>query len=194
VENYQFECGQYLAVIDAFKKHIPLSIASIPTDLPYLRIVFRPERNNPDSMLLDQLVQQKSIEISHPKGRVRYPRNHHQLLLIVKGTGISQALAIIDHSKAIHSTKDIKLLWVNNEGSIISRYQHFDSWLSQVDSMIFNDNDLSVWLKQNRSSINNANCILTGDPEFVYLTKKQLANNQIFLNSLQSDVFEYSPL
>jgi len=42
VENYQFECGQYLFVIDAFKNHIPLSIASTPTDLPYLRIVFKP--------------------------------------------------------------------------------------------------------------------------------------------------------
>ena len=194
MENYQFECGQYLFVIDAFKNHIPLSIASTPTDLPYLRIVFKPEHNNSDSLLLEHLVGQNSIEISRPKGSVRYPRDNNQLLLIVKGTGISQALAIIDHSKAMRSKKHIKLLWVNNDDSIISASQHFVSWLSQVDSMIFNDNELSVWLEQNHSSINNANCILTGDPDFVYLTKDKLTNSQIFLNSLQSDVFEYSPL
>ena len=187
--DYHFECGQYLEVVDQSKIFIPLSIASSPKILPYLRILFKPEKNNSDSLLLEQLVQQRTIEISSSKGNVRCPRDDQQTLLIVKGTGISQALAIIEHSRSAKSKYNIKLIWINGEESIGSAKEHFDYWLSQVDSVILHEKDLSLWLKKNRSSINSPNCILTGDPDFVYSTRDNLANNQIALNSLRSDVF-----
>ncbi len=190
-ENYHFECGQYLVVIDRSKK-IPLSIASSPIDLPCLRFVFKPEHNNSDSLLLEQLLRQKSIEVSSPKGKVRCPHDNQLLLLVAQGTGISQAIAFIDHLTTQFSNKNIKLLWVNNEEPSLAGAVNFDAWLSQVDSMIIHNEDLSLWLKQNRSSIINANCILTGDRDFVYWTKDKLTQNKIMLNSIQSDVFEYS--
>ena len=192
VEDYCFECGQYLEVIDQSKTFIPLSIASSPTGLPHLKILFKPEKHNSESLLLQQLIRQKSIEVSSPKGDVRCPEGDQQILLIVKGTGISQALAMIEHAKSAKSKPNIKLIWVSDEESINSTTEHFDSWLSLVDSTRLNEKDLSLWFKKNRTAISNPNCILTGDPDFVYSTRDNLANNQIALNSLQSDVFEYS--
>ena len=194
VEDYCFACGQYLEVIDQSKTFIPLSIASSPTGLPHLKILFKPEKHNSESLLLQQLIRQKSIEVSSPKGDVRYPEDGQQILLIVKGTGISQALAMIEHTESAKSKPNIKLIWVSDEESISSTTEHFDCWLSLVDSTRLNEKDLSLWLKKNRTAISNPNCILTGDPDFVYSTRDNLANNQIALNSLQSDVFEYSSL
>ena len=191
-EDYSFECGQYLEVIDQSKTFIPLSIASSPTGLPHLKILFKPEKHNSESLLLQQLIRQKSIEVSSPKGDVRYPEDDQQILLIVKGTGISQALAMIEHTESAKSKPNIKLIWVSDEESISSTTEHFDCWLSLVDSTRLNEKDLSLWLKKNRTAISNPNCILTGDPDFVYSTRDNLAKNQIALNSLQSDVFEYS--
>lgn len=192
-ENYIFSCGQYLDLIHSSGKKIPLSIASTPRALPNLRLVFKPESNNPDSQLLEKLIQEKVVKGSSAKGKVRYPENKNNLLLIAKGTGISQALGILEHSKETQAKKNITLLWVNQKTEEATVKDCFDVSSPNVDFHGLDEKELSAWIGQNTLWIKNANCIATGDPEFVYLTKNEIDRNHISLSSFQSDVLEYVP-
>ena len=192
-ENYIFSCGQYLDLIHPSGKKIPLSIASSPIALPNLRLVFKPESDNPDSQLLEKLIQERVVEGSSAKGKVRYPEDKNNLLLIAKGTGISQALGMLEHSKEVQAEKNIALLWVNQKTAEATVKEYFDVSSPNVDFQSLDERELSAWIAQSTLWIKNANCIVTGDPDFVYSTKNEIDRNHISLSSFQSDVLEYAP-
>ena len=133
------------------------------------------------------------VQGSSAKGKVRYPEDKNTLLLIAKGTGISQALGILEHSKETQAEKKITLLWVNQKTAEATVKEYFDVSSPNVDFQGLNERELSAWISQSILWIKNANCIVTGDPDFVYSTKNEIDRNHISLSSFQSDALEYAP-
>ncbi len=76
---------------------IPFSIASIPSTLPKLTLLYRSESGNPQAAAIDALcVAGTSWRLSLPYGRVRVdPRHAESLLLIVSGSAFAQAHSIV---------------------------------------------------------------------------------------------------
>ena len=60
--DFLFECGQYVNLVSLSGKEIPLSIASSPLDLPKLKIIYRPEFSNPDSLLLEKMLDEQKAK------------------------------------------------------------------------------------------------------------------------------------
>ena len=110
-DDFSFECGQYLNLVSLSGKEIPLSIASSPLDLPKLKVIYRPEFSNPDSLLLEEMLDQQTVDASSSLGSVRYPLDDKNLVLICKGTGISQAASMTEHCKLLSSPRKILLIW-----------------------------------------------------------------------------------
>ena len=64
-DDFSFEYSQYLNLVSLSGKEIPLSIASSPLDLPKLKVIYRPEFSNPDSLLLEEMLDQQTVDALH---------------------------------------------------------------------------------------------------------------------------------
>ena len=182
--EYFFECGQYITLLSLSGGAIPLSIATSPLKLPRLKIIYKPEPTNPDSLILHDLLQHQTVEGTSALGSVRCPQDSKNLVLICKGTGISQAAAMTEHCKLMSSPRRILLIW-NAEGP--------ETWFPFVDKIVSNKKELLKYLETQRDTIKDSHCIITGDPDFVYSAQSALLKLDISAASIQSDVFAYAP-
>ena len=192
-DDFSFECGQYLNLVSLSGKEIPLSIASSPLDLPKLKVIYRPEFSNPDSLLLEKMLDQQTVDASSSLGSVRYPLDDKNLVLICKGTGISQAASMTEQCKLLSSPRKILLIW-NTDDSLEAQIKDSpETWFPSIDQIVSNHQGLQNYLETQRTTLNNAHCIITGDPEFVYTVHDTLLKHDFFTASIQSDVFDYAP-
>ena len=191
--DFLFECGQYIKIVSRSGKQIPLSIASSPLYLPKIKIIYRPEPGNPDSLLLDDLLGRETVEGTSPLGLVKYPLDNENLVLICKGTGISQAASMAEHCKLISSSREILLIWNTDKTLGAHEQDSPEIWFPPINQIISNHLDLLKYLETQRKTLKNAHCIITGDPEFVHAVHDLLSKHNFSTGSIQSDVFEYSP-
>lgn len=180
-------------MINANGTVIPLSIASSPLSLPKLRMIYKSDPNNPESILLDQHVRERKFNVSAATGKVCCPDDLRELILIAKGTGISQALAIAEHKAMTRSNKRIKLLWITSSAPTEITQETSRKLLSDLSLCLFTQAEYDAWFQENHGSLTNTNCVLTGDPEFVYSTMDRISKYKIESINVQSDVFEYVP-
>ena len=192
-DDFLFECGQYLNLVSLAGKEIPLSIASSPLDLPKLKVIYRPEFSNPDSLLLEKMLDQRTVDISSPRGSVRYPLDDKNLVLICKGTGISQAASMTEHCKLLSSPRKILLIWNTDDASEAQVKDSPETWFPSIDQIVSNHQNLQNYLETQRNTLKNAHCIITGEPEFVYAVHDTLLKRDFLTASIQSDVFDYAP-
>ena len=192
-EGFLFECGQYLNLVSLSGKEIALSIASSPLDLPKLKVIYRPEFSNPDSLLLEKMLDQRTVDTSSPRGSVRYPLDDKNLVLICKGTGISQAASMTEHCKLLSSPRKILLIWNTDDASEAQVKDSPETWFPSIDQIVSNHQNLQNYLETQRNTLKNAHCIITGDPEFVYAVHDTLLKRDFLTASIQSDVFDYAP-
>ncbi|MEE8245416.1 MAG: hypothetical protein V3R27_10485 [Pseudomonadales bacterium] len=119
------------------------------------------------------------------------------LMLVAGGTGISQALSIIEHIDQLLSPPAVTLLWcVDTAEALYARGQLAGlSWLSAnylVDDRRTSDNEGLVWLSEHLRTHAYARTLLCGGPSFVYAVVDHLRAEQR-MTALESDVFAYSP-
>ena len=191
--EFFFQCGQYLNLVSPLGKEIPLTIASSPLELPNLKVIYRPEPSNPDSLLLEEMLDQQTVDASSPQGSVRYPMDEKHLVLICKGTGISQAASMIEHCKLISTPRKILLIWNADEPLETQADDSPETWFPSIDQIVSHHQELLNYLETQRNSLKDAHCIITGDPEFVYTVHDILLKCGFFMASIQSDVFDYAP-
>ncbi len=118
-------------------------------------------------------------------------------MLVAAGTGISQALSIIEHVDQLLSPPAVTLLWcVDTVDALYARDQLAGlSWLSAnylVDDRRTPDNEGLVWLSEHLRTHTYARTLLCGGPSFVYAVVDHLRAEQR-MAALESDVFAYSP-
>ena len=192
-DDFLFECGQYINLVSLSDKEIPLSIASSPLELPKLKVIYRPEFSNPDSLLLEETLDQQTVNVYPPLGSVRYPQDDKNLVLICKGTGISQAASMTEHCELLSSTRKILLIWNTDDALETQAKDSPETWFPSIDQIVSNHQGLQNYLETQRNTLNNAHCIITGDPEFVYTVHDTLLSHDFLTASIQSDVFDYAP-
>ena len=191
--EFLFQCGQYINLVSLSGKEIPLSIASSPLELPKLKVIYRPEPSNPDSLLLKEMLEQQTVDASPPQGSVRYPKDEKHLVLICKGTGISQAASMTEHCKLISTPRKILLIWNTDTPLETQAEDSPETWFPLIDQIVSHHQELLNYLETQRSSVKGAHCIITGDPEFVYAVHDMLLKRDFLMASIQSDVFDYAP-
>ena len=197
-EPFQFTAGQYLEIEHPSGTRIPLSIASAPHRLPRLELHYRSTPGDDLAALLDGLLQKgRTLDLCGPFGDVIVTRPHSPLMLVAGGTGISQALSIIEHIDQLLSPPAVTLLWcVDTAEALYARGQLAGlSWLSAnylVDDRRTSDNEGLVWLSEHLRTHAYARTLLCGGPSFVYAVVDHLRAEQR-MTALESDVFAYSP-
>ena len=139
------------------------------------------------------MLDQQTVDASSSLGSVRYPLDNKNLVLICKGTGISQAVSMTEHCKLLSSSRKILLIWNTDDSLEAQIKDRPETWFPSIDQIVSNHQGLQNYLESQRTTLNNAHCIITGDPEFVYTVHDTLLKHDFFTASIQSDVFDYAP-
>ncbi len=207
-DAFHFHAGQYLN-LHWQHQDIPLSIASAPAALPSLLLHCK-TLDNPAGAALQALLDtwhagtaplQLSISAAAGDIQIRHATDA-PLLLIAAGTGLAQALAIIDALATLGQQAQVQLYW--HVASRAALYLHTDlqaraaahSWFQyhpQIGSLSRQGASALDWLRQAALACTDADVILSGSPDFVYALTDALCDLQLAPRSLRADAFSYAP-
>jgi CDP-4-dehydro-6-deoxyglucose reductase len=208
--GFAFEAGQYIEVMHP-EGAIPLSIASGPRQLPELHLHYRTTPGVAEARWMDELLARaRTLDIRGPLGDVRLPTAADALLLVAGGTGISQALSMIDELAARPPSYPVSLLWCVDQPSDLYCANDLASlagnWLdveSAVDASRSTANRGLARLRERArlcklelaqgQSPREPWVLLAGSPGFVYEAMDTLLDAGIGRHCLHSDVFAYAP-
>lgn len=199
---FEFAAGQYLEIEHPSGVRIPLSIASAPHRLPQLELHYRSTPGDPLAPLLDELLQERqTLELRGPFGDVSVTAYAGPLLLVAGGTGISQALSILEHLQHLGSpladAPAVTLLWCADTIHAFYARERLAElpWLDAkciADARKTPDNDGLAWLHEHLTANAYDRVLLCGGPQFVYAVVDHLKTHQLDV-AVESDVFGYSP-
>ncbi|MFM7121021.1 MAG: hypothetical protein ACKOBM_01220 [Gammaproteobacteria bacterium] len=182
-DAFQFAAGQYLEVLHPAGP-IPMSIASSPARLPELELHYRATPGVPEATWMDELLAHGApLRIRGPGGDVVAPMDPARpLLLIAGGTGITQALAILE--TAAHQTPraTVRLLWcADREDEFYCRDRLAalsGDWLEIdlcADARRGPDNAGLIRARAAAAALPDAWIMLGGSPPFVFAMDDALA-------------------
>ena len=208
--DFAFEAGQYVEVIHP-EGSIPLSIASGPRQLPELHLHYRATPGVAEAHWMDELLaSSQTFDIRGPLGDVRLPTATDALLLVAGGTGIAQALSMIDELAGRPPSYPVSLLWCVDQ-------QRDLYCASDLAALAADWLDIEYVVDANRTTANRGLArlrerahlsqlaltqggragepwvLLAGGPGFVYRAMDRLLDAGIDEHCLHSDVFAYAP-
>lgn len=204
---FTFRAGQYLEVLHP-DGPIPLSIASGPARLPALHLHYRSTPGVADATRMDELLAAAvepgaTLDVRGPGGDVSLPDTLAAPALIVAGgTGIAQALSLIDAFTGQDPGGRVTVLWCADRDEDFYLGAELDAlkfdWLQVVriaDPARGPDNRGLVWLREQAATLLTADSpvVLAGGPPFVHAACDVLIDAGVDLARMQSDVFSYAP-
>ena len=201
---FHFAAGQYLEIQHPSGARIPLSIASAPHQLPQLELHYRSTPGDALAPLLDDLLKARgALDLRGPFGDVSVTAYAGPLLLVAGGTGISQALSILEHLEHLGRPTAqahpyaVTLLWcADNLDAFYAQDRLAElPWLDAnciADARKTHDNDGLAWLGEHLTANAYNRVLLCGGPPFVYAVVDHLKAQQLDV-AVESDVFGYSP-
>jgi len=198
----QFHAGQYLEIVHPSGAGIPLSVASSPLRLPELVFHYQSTRGSHDARLVDELLDAgRSLQLKGPGGDVFVnAETTSNLLLIAGGTGVSQALAIIDDLHLRQASNKVTLLCCADrvEDFYFKSLLHAQSkpWLTVeylADPRRTADNRAMRWLQAHAGEHLTDRILLCGGPPFVYAACDAVVAGGIKADNTESDVYAYAP-
>lgn len=200
---FEFRAGQYLEILHPDGEAIPLSIASAPADLPDIRLHFRPMPGAPGAAALEALLgadrQEKlTLQIRGPAGAIQVEANEsRRLLLVAGGTGLAQALSIVETLQPGRAGEHRLLACADQDMDFYCREAFVSlSWLGScflADARRSPDNAGLCWLREHAIDLLPARIILCGSPGFVYAVTDTLLSLGVEPSQMESDVFAYAP-
>lgn len=199
-DGFDYSSGQYLEVIHPDGTRIPLSIASIPEQLPDLCLHYRSQPGQLEAQRFDELLHDAAfLNIEGPAGDVFLDHDDTSaLLLIAGGTGISQAMSLAAAQCLRHPAARVRLLaCVDHPQDLYFRdllpvSACFEPVLL-ADPRRTEDNDGMRWLRENATPAGHERTILAGSPGFVYAVTETLLAAGFAEHQLESDVYAYMP-
>ena len=201
---FDFAAGQYLEIQHPSGVRIPLSIASAPHQLPQLELHYRSTPGDALAPLLDDLLKARgALDLRGPFGDVSVTAYAGPLLLVAGGTGISQALSILEHLEHLGRPTAqahpyaVTLLWCADTVDAFYARERLAElpWLDAnciADARKTQDNDGLQWLGEHLTANAYNRVLLCGGPPFVYAVVDHLKAQQLDV-TVESDVFGYSP-
>ncbi|MGA1369980.1 MAG: FAD-dependent oxidoreductase [Pseudomonadales bacterium] len=199
--GFSFRAGQYTQV-EHLEGLIPLSIASGPRRLPTVTLHYRSLPGVPAARWMDELLAAGEPLLLHaPAGDVQMPDDSRQpIVMIVGGTGITQALAVLDELADVSERAPVDLLWCADSADDFYCRHALDalaaSWLRvryTVDPRRTPDNSAFEQARNLLSSSRTAApwILLGGSPSFVYAMDEALAT--VTRTPRHADAFSWAP-
>lgn len=202
---FAFKAGQYLEVVHPDGTAIPLSIASIPEQLPLLTLHYRSTPGLVEAERMNELLEQGTLSIQGGSGNVYLnPEDDSALLLVAGGTGISQALCLALAQRSRQPRVDVRLLaCADSEADLYFRDLLPPAIIAQLiaDSNRDRGNRGLQWLASEGAAYlqtfeqtgKRVRVILSGSPAFVYAATDCLTGAGIPAEALESDVYAWAP-
>jgi CDP-4-dehydro-6-deoxyglucose reductase, E3 len=195
---FHFAAGQYLQVIHP-EGPVPLSIASAPWRLPELHLHYRSTPGLAEAARMDALLAKADrLTVSAAAGDVtEVPA---PVLIVAGGTGIAQAMSLVDEFRVADPDDKVTLLWC------VDRQE--DAYLAEelaalrapwLNLSIVTDADRSAdnrglrWLREHAPEFVGLPVVLAGGPGFVYAAQDVLVEAGLEPGQMRSDVFAYAP-
>ena len=208
VENpgFTFVAGQYVHVTDPDGNRIPFSIATLPARLPALELHFQPTPGHPDSGRMAALLQGSHLLLTGVAGQTVLGRaSHPSLLFVCAGSGLAQALAMIE-SIAVPSpandapAPEVTILWCCESRDACYTTGRFFGLGARTSKHLCVDPSRTGltaplrWLKARSPELRDSHDVfLCGSPGFVYAATDVLTDAGLANTQLHSDVFDYAP-
>jgi NAD(P)H-flavin reductase len=196
--NFQFEAGQYLGVMHPNGTLIPLSIASAPTHLPVLELLYRSDLTSDTALAFDDLLRNStSLQVDGPFGNVtlRQVNPTQGLRIVASGTGIAQALGLVDALATAIKPISTEVLWATQiETPSSNRILAQQPWLQVTRcSSSALPAELATSVNQGANKAAEVKTVIAGPPDFVYQVCDTLLGVGVNQDSLAADAFAYAP-
>lgn len=199
--GFTFRAGQYTQVQHPAGT-IPLSIASGPKRLPTLTLHYRSLPDVPAADWMDELLETGTPLLLHPPaGEVQMPEDPHQpIVMIAGGTGITQALAVLDELAHTTERATVDVLWCADSDDELYCRSRLDTlkapWLTlhyNVDARRSAENSGFAKAQALLRTHAGANpwILLGGSPGFVYAMDEALT--VVTTVQRHADAFSWAP-
>lgn len=208
-----FYAGQYLSLLaqqdspaQSTDAEVSFSIASPPHHLPDLELHYGPTIGNPDVVRMERLLSRPQIRVSAPRGSCWFEDNQlaQPVLLISAGTGIAQALSVVQHRAQLNSPEPLHLYWGVRLSEqlyihdVLQEMAHTHSWLHYVP--VISEENTTAY---RRGLVADAvladglslgtEVMICGGPAAVYGIFDRLTAAGMNPARAHSDVFSYAP-
>jgi CDP-4-dehydro-6-deoxyglucose reductase, E3 len=199
--SFHFHAGQYIQVMHP-DGPIPLSVASAPWRLPELHLHYRSTPGLIEAIRLDELLAANDrLEITEPAGDVVLATPLPGAVLIVAGgTGVAQALSLIDDFRGAGPGAPVTLLWCVDQPEDAYLAKDLEAiealWFKPViiaDANRTPANRGLAWLRRHGTGFHGRPVVLAGGPGFVYAALDALVDAGLNPGQMLSDVFAYAP-
>lgn len=197
-KGYSFEAGQYTALGEVA---LPFSIASAPGQLPELRFLFRSDGSEAAKRFTSEL-ERETIKISAAAGDVtRNPSDTRPLTLVCAGTGISQALSLLQAEHLRDPVCISRLYWAR---SVADTHAELNELMQTPaapntiqylcdDLTIGPENELQRELANDASILRDTDIVVCGAPAFAYQCLDTLTAAGVPAEMVRADAFSYAP-
>lgn len=181
---------------------IPLSIASAPIRLPVLELLYRSDLTSDTALAFDDLLRNStSLQVDGPFGDVtlRQVNPTQGLRIVASGTGIAQALGLVDALATAIEPTPTEVLWATQiQTPSSNRILAEQPWLqvtrcssSALPTELVQSVDQG--LNQNAGNTAGVKTIIAGPPDFVYQVCDVLLEAGVSQDNLAADAFAYAP-
>lgn len=176
---------------------VPLSIASAPTTLPFVELMYRSDLTSDTAVAFDDLLRTgTSLHIDGPFGDVTLANvNPTQgLRIVASGTGVAQVLSLVEELSNAPTALPTQVLWATQiQTPSSNRLLKDQPWLAITRC---NSRELPakmlVSVEQSKSA-DEVKTIIAGPPDFVYQVTDILLAAGVSQDSLAADAFAYAP-
>lgn len=176
---------------------IPLSIASGPTTLPLVELIYRSDLTSDTALAFDDLLHNStSLQIDGPFGDVTLAKVNptHELRIVASGTGVAQALSLVEAIGNASTSLQTQVLWATQiETPSSNRLLKDQPWLATTrcrsDEL---PTKLLASVEQTKSA-GGVKTIIAGPPDFVYQVTDILLAAGVSQANLAADAFAYAP-
>lgn len=176
---------------------VPLSIASAPTALPLIELMYRSDLTSDTALAFDDLLHNSTtLNIEGPFGDVTLTKVNptHRLRIVASGTGVAQALSLVEALSDASTSLPTEVLWATQiETPSSNRLLKDQPWLATTRCR---SSELPAKLLASIAQSKNAGevkTIIAGPPDFVYQVTDILLAAGVSQASLAADAFTYAP-
>ena len=196
--GFGFEAGQYLLVKHPNGTMVPLSIASAPSRLPNLELLYRSDQASEAALAFDELLSKStSLEVDGPFGDATLAQIQptQGLRVVASGTGIAQALSLVEALGDMPRPWQTQVLWATQIQTPSSdRLLQNQPWLKVMRCQSAElAAALAASVEQQGEQPSAVKTLIAGPPDFVYQVTDTLLAAGVALDSLAADAFSYAP-
>lgn len=177
---------------------VPLSIASAPSRLPKLELLYRSDQSSEAALAFDDLLRgSTSLEVDGPHGDVTLEqiKPRQNLRIVASGTGVAQALSLVEALGNLSKPWPTEVIWATQIATPSSNaLLQAQPWLkiNRCSSAALHT-QLAGSLQDQEAKSLAVDTVIAGPPDFVYQITDLMLEAGINQDTLAADAFAYAP-